>query len=61
MAPPEPSGEGVALAGDDAGVPDEEKDLVAGRARAEDDDHGPLAPDDEFSGDETTRDIAQCA
>jgi hypothetical protein len=49
--------EGVELVGDDAGVPDEEKDLVAERA-SNDDDHGPLAPDDELSGDETTRDIA---
>jgi hypothetical protein len=50
---------GVELAGDDAGVPDTEKDLVGERVGAAgDDDRGPLAPDDEFSGDETTRDVA---
>ena len=50
---------GVELVGDDAGVPDVEKDLVGERAGTEqDDDQGPLAPDDEFSGDETTRDVA---
>jgi hypothetical protein len=49
----------VELVGDDAGVPDDEKDLVGERAGTEhDDERGPLAPDDEFSGDETTRDVA---
>jgi hypothetical protein len=60
----EPAGDegsdlGVELVGDDAGVADDEKDLVGERAAAErDDEQGPLAPDDEFSGDETTRDVA---
>jgi hypothetical protein len=55
-APPDPV---VELVGDDAGVPDDEKDLVGERAGSEqDDERGPLAPDDEFSGDETTRDVA---
>jgi len=50
---------GVELVGDDAGVPDEEADLVGERVGTEEDDErGPLAPDDEFSGDETTRDVA---
>ncbi|HEY6415253.1 MAG TPA: hypothetical protein VIX41_03410 [Acidimicrobiales bacterium] len=49
----------VELVGDDAGVPDEEADLVGERVGTErDDERGPLAPDDEFSGDETTRDVA---
>jgi hypothetical protein len=48
---------GIELSADDAGVPDTEKDLVGERADA-DDDQGPLAPDDDFSGDETTRDVA---
>jgi hypothetical protein len=49
----------VELVGDDAGVPDDEKDLVGERVGTEQDDaRGPLAPDDEFSGDETTRDVA---
>jgi hypothetical protein len=49
----------VELVGDDAGVLDAEKDLVGERAGTEqDDEQGPLAPDDEFSGDETTRDVA---
>jgi hypothetical protein len=47
----------VELVADDAGTADEEDELVAegvptGR------EIGPLAPDDEFSGDETTRDVA---
>ena len=50
---------GVELVGDDAGVPDDEKDLVGERVGTQqDDERGPLAPDDEFSGDETTRDVA---
>jgi len=50
---------GVELVGDDAGVLDAEKDLVGERAGTEqEDEQGPLAPDDEFSGDETTRDVA---
>jgi hypothetical protein len=50
---------GVELVGDDAGVPDDEKDLVGERVGTEqDDDRGALAPDDEFSGDETTGDVA---
>jgi hypothetical protein len=51
--------DGVELGGDadiDIGGLDEEGELV-GQVVGEDD-HGPLAPDDEFSGDETTRDIA---
>lgn len=48
--------EGVELIGDpDVGTVDEEAELV-GRA-VEEPDTGPLAPDDEFTGDETTRDI----
>jgi hypothetical protein len=55
----EGSDRGVELVGDDAGVPDDEEDLVGERAGTEqDDEQGPLAPDDEFSGDETTRDVA---
>jgi hypothetical protein len=47
----------VVLVGDDVGLPDTEEDLVGG-PEIEDEDRGPLAPDDEFSGDETTRDVA---
>ena len=50
---------GTELSADAAGVPDTEKDLVGERADSDaDDDQGPLAPDDDFSGDETTRDVA---
>ena len=50
--------EGVELAGDpDVGVPDDEAELV-GTSVDDGRDTGPLAPDDEFSGDETTRDVA---
>ncbi|HKA83380.1 MAG TPA: hypothetical protein VKD21_05940 [Acidimicrobiales bacterium] len=49
---------GVELVGDDAGVADDEADLVGERVGTEEgDEQGPLAPDDEFSGDETTRDV----
>lgn len=48
--------EGIELVGDDAGLPDEEDELV-GEA-VDDGGAGPLAPDDEFTGDETTRDVA---
>ena len=45
------------LEGDaDVGVVDTEKDLVADPVERED--LGPLADDDEFSGDETRRDVA---
>jgi hypothetical protein len=47
--------EGVELVGD-AGVIDEEDELV-GEA-VDEGGPGPLAPDDEFTGDETTRDVA---
>jgi hypothetical protein len=53
---PDDLGADVALAGD-ADVDDtidEEAELVGDDLR--DDDVGPLAPDDEFTGDETTRD-----
>jgi hypothetical protein len=50
---------GVELVGDDAGVADDEADLVGERVGTElEDEEEPLAPDDEFSGDETTRDVA---
>jgi hypothetical protein len=49
---------GVELVGDlDVGVVDDEDELV-GDVVDEDRDLGALAPDDEFSGDETTRDVA---
>ena len=51
--------DGVVLAGDpdiDLDVLDTEGELV-GRV-VDEGRHGPLAPDDEFTGDETTRDIA---
>lgn len=52
----EPADRGdVELVGD-AGADDVEKDLVGERADTGEDE-GPLAPDDEFSGDETTRDV----
>lgn len=51
---PTPPDDPVELVGD-AGEPDVEEELVAD-AYEEDADLGPLAPDDEFSGDETTRD-----
>ena len=55
----EASDPGVELVGDDAGVADDEADLVGERVGTElEDEEGPLAPDDEFSGDETTRDVA---
>ena len=55
----EGSDSGVELVGDDAGVADDEADLVGERVGTEpEDEEGPLAPDDEFSGDETTRDVA---
>lgn len=48
---------GVELVGDpDVGAPDDEAELV-GELADRDRDVGPLAPDDEFTGDETTRDI----
>jgi hypothetical protein len=48
---------GVELVGDeDVGAVDDEAELV-GRVASTDPDVGPLAPDDEFTGDETTRDI----
>jgi hypothetical protein len=47
----------VELVGDDAGLPDEEDELV-GEGVPTGNEIGPLAPDDEFSGDETTRDVA---
>jgi hypothetical protein len=47
----------VELVGDDAGLPDEEDELV-GEGVPTGSEIGPLAPDDEFSGDETTRDVA---
>jgi hypothetical protein len=46
--------EGVELVGD-AGLPDEEDELVGDAV--DDGGTGPLAPDDEFTGDETTRDV----
>jgi hypothetical protein len=50
---------GVELVADDAGVPDDEKDLVAERAGSgAEDEQQPRSPDDDFSGDETTRDVA---
>jgi hypothetical protein len=53
-------GEGPTLEGDaDVDAVDDEKDLVAppvGREAGED--AGPLADDDEFTGDETRRDVA---
>jgi len=46
------------LIGDaEVGEVDDEADLVAAAA-GDDEDLGPLAPDDGFSGDETTRDVA---
>jgi hypothetical protein len=51
---PTPPDDAVELVSD-AGEPDIEEELVAD-AVDEDPDVGPLAPDDEFSGDETTRD-----
>jgi hypothetical protein len=42
---------------EDAGLPDAEDELV-GEGVPTDREIGPLAPDDEFSGDETTRDVA---
>jgi hypothetical protein len=49
--------DGVELAGDpDIDVLDTEGELVG--QVVDEGDHGPLAPDDEFTGDETTRDIA---
>src|SRR5262249_39536504 len=48
----------VELVGDDAGVPDEESELVGESATDRAHDPGPLADDDEFTGDETTRDVA---
>jgi hypothetical protein len=51
-------GEGVELAGDpDIGLPDDEAELV-GSLVDDERDTGSLAPDDEFTGDETTRDVA---
>ncbi len=48
--------EGVELIGDpDVGAVDDEAQLVG--SAVEEPDTGPLAPDDEFTGDETTRDI----
>jgi hypothetical protein len=48
--------DGVELIGDpDVGAVDEEAELVG--LAVEERDTGPLAPDDEFTGDETTRDI----
>lgn len=54
----EPLGDpGIELLGDeDVGAVDDEAELVGRRAVPERD-VGPLAPDDEFTGDETTRDI----
>ena len=53
--PPRPE-DSVALVGDaDVGAVDDESELV-GEAVEEDRPPGPLAPDDEFTGDETTRD-----
>ncbi|HEX6417975.1 MAG TPA: hypothetical protein VFZ77_05750 [Acidimicrobiales bacterium] len=50
---------GVELVGEhDVGEPDEEKDLVGELADASGARLGPLAEDDELSGDETTRDVA---
>ena len=55
----EGSDAGVELVGDDAGVADDEPDLVGERVGTElEAEEAPLAPDDEFSGDETTRDVA---
>ena len=51
--------DGVQLAGDqdvDVDALDSEAELVG--EVVDEGDHGPLAPDDEFTGDETTRDIA---
>jgi hypothetical protein len=48
----------VELLADDAGVPDEEDQLVAEAAVNDERDAGPRADDDEFTGDETTRDFA---
>jgi hypothetical protein len=48
---------GVELAGDpDIGAVDDEPELVGG-ATGDESDTGPLGPDDEFAGDETTRDV----
>ena len=53
--PPRPD-DSVELVGDaDVGAVDDESELV-GDAVEEDRERGPLAPDDEFTGDETTRD-----
>lgn len=53
--PPRPD-DSVELVGDaDVGAVDDEPELV-GDAVEEDRERGPLAPDDEFTGDETTRD-----
>ncbi len=53
----EGSDEAPVLEGDaDVGVADDEKDLVAPPGEAAT--TGPLADDDEFSGDETRRDVA---
>ena len=50
---------GVELVGEhDVGEPDDEKDLVGELADPADRVLGPLAEDDEVSGDETTRDVA---
>ncbi|HET9610105.1 MAG TPA: hypothetical protein VFP06_10890 [Acidimicrobiales bacterium] len=50
---------GVELVGEhDVGEPDDEKDLVGELADPADRALGPLAEDDEVSGDETTRDVA---
>jgi hypothetical protein len=51
-----PGDEGVELIDDDdVGAVDEEGEMV-GRSVEHEPRTGPLAPDDEFSGDETTRD-----
>lgn len=50
---------GVELVGEhDVGEPDDEKDLVGEQADRDRGRLGPLAENDEISGDETTRDVA---
>jgi hypothetical protein len=50
--------EDIELVGDpDIGAVDDESELVGLAAQRGGRDTGPLAPDDEFTGDETTRDV----
>jgi hypothetical protein len=58
-APAAGSGEGVELLGDpDVDATGDDESELLGASVEDDPAHGPLAPDDEISGDETTRDFA---